>query len=277
LTAGEARTNRRGAKRQLDMTVASQRRKQIITAARECIAEEGVDKLTLRKVADRAQMSHATIAYYFNSRRELVDTALLEISKEFMTGLRQREPSNGTWDLIHLNETFLDPDNSSSRFVVLIIDAGLHDPELRGMHDEFVSYGRESIERSIRVGMERGELREDLDPVVAAALVHTVQIWWQSELAANATSREMALSVGNLVLSLLQQPHFDVVRKGLAQTARSGNDHAAAAGTLGTTVETIETSLMSDSRLSPRAAATLVETFTKLYELAADTFEPEGR
>ena len=58
--------------RDLDVTVASQRRRQIIDAARECITEEGVEKLTLRKVGDRAGVSHATIAYYFHSRRELM-------------------------------------------------------------------------------------------------------------------------------------------------------------------------------------------------------------
>src|SRR5688572_21694217 len=194
----------RRAKRQVDVTVASQRRRQIMDAARACISEEGVEKLTMRKVAERAQVSHATIAYYFNSRRELIDSALLEISEEFMIGLRQRQLFYGTHDLIDLTQVFLDPDNPSSRFVVQMIDAGLHDPELRSLHDEFVSYGRERIEKSIRVGMQMGDLRDDLDPKLAAALVHTVLIWWQCELAAGATSRDMALAVGGLVLGLLQ-------------------------------------------------------------------------
>src|SRR5688572_30487365 len=115
--------NIRRARRQVDVTVASQRRKQIMDAARTCISEEGVDKLTLRKVADRAQVSHATIAYYFNSRRELIDSVFLEISEEFMSDLRQRHLVYGSHDLIDLTHVFLDPDNPSSRFVVQMIDA----------------------------------------------------------------------------------------------------------------------------------------------------------
>jgi len=271
--AGKQRGVRR-AIRQVDVTVASQRRRQIMDAARACISEEGVEKLTLRKVADRARVSHATIAYYFNSRRELIDSALLEISEEFMIGLRQRHLIYGTHDLIDLTQVFLDPENPSSRFVVQMIDAGLHDPELRTLHDEFVSYGRDRIEQSIRAGMEMGDLRDDLDPKLAAALVHTVLIWWQSELAANATSRDMALAVGGLVLDLLHRLSDEQTSARRASATRSRNGHAAIA-TLPTTAEVIETSLLNDPRLSSRAATTLAETFRKLYELALDARDPE--
>ena len=77
--------------RDLDVTVASQRRRQIIEAARACITEDGVEKLTLRKVGERAQVSHATIAYYFKTRKDLIDSALQEISDDFLDGLRQRQ------------------------------------------------------------------------------------------------------------------------------------------------------------------------------------------
>ncbi len=266
----------RRARRQVDVTVASQRRKQIIDAARECISEEGVDKLTLRKVGERAQVSHATIAYYFNSRRELIDSALLEISEEFMIGLRRRQLFYGIRDLVDLTHTFLDADNPSSRFVVQMIDAGLHDPELRATHDEFVSYGRERIEKSIRVGIQMGELRDDLDPNLAAALVHTVLIWWQSELAAKATSRDTALEVGRLVLDLLrprpteEQPHVSPRPPG---QSRNGDD---AATRFMAPVDVIEASLMNDPRLSGKAATTLAEAFRKLYDLALDVTDPAG-
>ena len=265
--------NVRRAIRQVDVTVASQRRRQIMDAARACISEEGVEKLTLRKVGDRAQVSHATIAYYFNSRRELIDSVFLEISEEFMSDLRQRHLNYGTHDLIDLTQRFLDPDNPSSRFVVQMIDAGLHDPELRSLHDEFVSYGRDRIEKSIRAGMEMGDLREDLDPKLAAALVHTVLIWWQSELAANATSRDMALAVGGLVLDLLQH-RFPDEQTAPRSPARSRNGHTSLAA-LPSTAEVIETALLSDTLLSGKAATTLAETFRKLYELALDARDPD--
>jgi AcrR family transcriptional regulator len=276
LDSEEATADRRTAKRGVEVSVASQRRKQIIDAARDCISEEGVDKLTLRKVAERAHVSHATIAYYFNSRRELIDSALLEISEDFMVGLRQRQLAYGTRDLIDLTDRFLDPENPSARFIVQMIDAGLKDAELRPTHDEFIGYGRERIEKSIRVGMQMGELRDDVDPRVAAALLHTVLIWWQTELAAEATTRDLALEVGGLVLDLLQPLPAGGKAAGSARAPASRNGHRLATGTLPTTIDLIESSLLNDPRLSRKAATTLAETFRKLYEWAADGSHTES-
>ena len=256
--------------RGLEVTVASQRRKQIVEAARACIAEEGVDRLTLRKVAERAQVSHATIAYYFNTRQELVDSAFLEISEEFMEALYQRQPIYGPKDLAELVDTFLDAANPSARFVVQMIDAGLRDMQLRGTHDEFVAYGRDRIEKSIRVGIETGHYRSDIDPKLAAALIHTVLIWWESELTADATTRDIALEVGRLAVRLLEQPQAGKPgrRQANAGSAGARNGQNDLAEAFGSPSDLFEASLLNDPRLSPQAAMTLAETFKKLYWLA---------
>jgi AcrR family transcriptional regulator len=250
--------------RLLEMTVESQRRRQIIEAARECITQEGVDKLTLRKVAERAAVSHSTIAYYFNTRQELIDSALLEISEDFMIGLRERQLFYGTKDLVDLIDTFLNAENSSARFVVQMIDAGLHDTELRGTHDEFIGYGRDRIEKSLRVGIEMGELRSDVNPKVAAALLHTVLIFWQAELAAGTGSREVALQVGRLVLTLLDSSNQPTTETRQAMTTAARKAFWKA---MGSPIEVLEGSLMEDPNISPEAAQTLAQTFRQLYGL----------
>ena len=255
-----------------DFSIAGIRRKQIIEAARACIADEGFDKLTMRKVAERAQVSHATIAYYFHSRRELIDSALLEISKDFMVELRQRHLVYGTKDLVNLVETFLDPSNASARFVVQMIDSGLHDPELRRTHDEFVGYGRDHIERSIRVGMQEGGLRDDLDPVVAAALLHGVLIWWEAEQANDATTHDLAQAAAFMMLHLLSPA--DAAR---SSDPKSGRQAASGATTNGSspwtrpsTVQVIETCLQNDSELTPEVATNLADVYRRLYDMAAE-------
>jgi hypothetical protein len=85
----------------------------------------------------------------------------------------------------------------------------------------------------------------------------------------------MALAVGSLMLGLLQNRPSDEQASAPRQLAtRSHNGHTSLA-TLPTTAEVIETSLLNDRRLSDKAAATLAETFRKLYELALDAREPE--
>ncbi len=259
--------------------MASQRRRQIIEAARACISEEGVERLTLRKVGERAKVSHATIAYYFKTRKELIDSALLEISDDFLDVLRQRQLRYGMGDLVDLLNTFFDSENASARFVVQMIDAGQHDVDLRSTHDEFIRYGRDRIERSIRVAIDMGDLRTDVDPVLAAALVHTILIWWQSEIAAGATSREQALDVGKALLHLLEDPASPAQAIGSPAEGEGGpvirNGHGPLKSASSST-EIIEASLMCDPNLAPQARVTLVETFKSLYHLAADLSKNEA-
>lgn len=261
----ENRPPRPSATRDLDVTVASQRRRQILEAARACITEEGVEKLTLRKVGERAQVSHATITYYFKTRKDLIDSALLEISDDFLDVLRRRQTLYGMGDLRDLLENFLDADNASARFVVQMTDAGQHDADLRSTHDEFIQYGRDRIERSMRVATEMGELRRDVDPSTAAALFHSMLVWWQTELAAGTGTREEALAVGRLVLSLLESPPG--ARSPKAETAPETG--TASLLTELSPVDLIAASLMRDPRLDIEARTTLTETFSSLYRLAA--------
>jgi AcrR family transcriptional regulator/diketogulonate reductase-like aldo/keto reductase len=258
--AEKQRRKRRG----IEHSVAEQRRKQIIEAARWCIAEEGVDKLTMRKVAERAQIGHATIAYYFQSRRELIDSALLEMSSEFLVDLQRRRRVNGTRRQEVLLHAFLDADNPTARFVIQMIDAGLHDGDLRRTHDEFVKYGRDSIRQSIQVAIERGELKPDLDADAAAALFHSVLIWWEAEIVAGAESPEDAREVALLLLSLLR-PQSE---------AGGPPPKPTASREFETSMDVIEYALANDPRLSPRASGALVSAIRSMYELAVDA--PSG-
>jgi len=266
-------------KRGLDVPVARQRREQIVAAAKACISEGGVERLTLRGVAERAEVSHATIAYYFHTRQELVDAALLEASEEFMGVLMQRQLQYGPQDLVDLVETFLDATNPSARFVVQMIDAGLHDLKLRDTHAEFVQYGRERIEKSISVGIEMGTYRSDIDSRLASALLHTILIWWESELAANATSRDLALEVGRLTLRLLEHPAVEdspAYTPRREQAAGNGKDRSVSLteATGMAPPALLDVSLLNDPLLSEEAAQTLAQSFKALYWLAVSASKP---
>lgn len=254
-------------RRGVEHSVAAQRKKQIIEAARVCIAEEGVDKLTMRKVAERARIGHATIAYYFQSRRELIDAALVEMSTEFLVGLQRRRRVNGTRRLEQLLHDFLEASNPTARFVIQMIDAGLHDHDLRRSHDEFVKYGRDSIRQSIQAGIEKGELKPDLDASTAASLFHSVLVWWEAEIIAGAESSEDAREVALLLLSLFQrhdQPGFAPARPDAAVTRTSD-----------TTLDVIEDALANDPRLSSRASTALSAAIRSLYEFAVESPCPD--
>jgi AcrR family transcriptional regulator len=199
--------------RDLKLSAGDRRRRQILDAARACISEDGAEETTIRKVAERAGVSHPSIVYHFKSRRGLIDAALVEMSEALMDDIYSRtvrRPPPGPNALADLVRRFLDRNKGGADFVVRMIDAGLRDPELRPVHNEFIKYGCGIIEASIRAGMATGEYRSDIDPGKAARLIHSLLIWWGSELGSEATSEEQAVSVVMVALDLLRYPPGDL-------------------------------------------------------------------
>ena len=129
-----------------------------------------------------------------------------------------------------------------------------------------VDAGRQLIEKSVRVGMEVGEYRKDIDPKLAAAMIHSLMIWWGSELAGDATPRELAIHVCKLALVLLGGPDAqgseESTRSSLHQTATNGHGHRGVS-----TMDVIRAHLIADDQLDREAARALGEAFEKLYSV----------
>jgi AcrR family transcriptional regulator len=194
------------------LSAGDRRRRQILDAARACISEDGTDETTIRKVAERAGVSHPSVVYHFKSRKGLIDAALVEMSEALMHSLysgRVKRPPPGPKALAELVTRFLDRNREGTGFVVKMIDAGLRDPELRSVHHEFIQYGCDIIEASILAGIATGAYRKDVDPQKAARMIHSLLVWWASELGSEATTEDQALSVVMVALDLMKYPAVD--------------------------------------------------------------------
>jgi AcrR family transcriptional regulator len=242
--------------RGLEVSVASQRRRQIMQAVMDCISHYGLEGTTMRTVAERAGVSTGTLAYYFKSKKELVNAALLDASQKYMERFNVEKGGRAPSSLVRMVERFLSADNTDAGFVLQMIEVGLHNAELRGTHQEMIEAGRVMIEHSIRAGVASGAYREDIDPKLAAALLHGVLIWWGSELIWNATSEDLARDAGRLALMLLEKQEAN--NSPLAGTAREAP-----------TPDAIRAVLVRDPLLEPDDAQALSEAFEKLYLMAA--------
>lgn len=60
------------------------RRRQAIEAVLKCVAEEGIDKVTLDKTAKAAGVSKGVIAYYFKSKEKLIFQSLQAFLKDYL-------------------------------------------------------------------------------------------------------------------------------------------------------------------------------------------------
>lgn len=251
----------------IDVTVAEQRRAQILRAVMASIAEDGLERTTMRAVARRAGVSTGTIAYYFQSKQEMMEAALLKASREFMACFEvQRSAQGAPPSLDDLVETFLAPENAGAGFLLEMVAAGLHNPRLRSVHQRMIEAGEADIEAALRRGMEGGRYRSDVDPELAAALFHGVLLWWGSELMAHATSQDKARRVGRLALFLLQA-------SSPSPEAQPGGREL---GALGSTLDRIRSLLRADAEISPAAAEALADAVERLYSAVRRAREDEA-
>jgi TetR/AcrR family transcriptional regulator, fatty acid metabolism regulator protein len=255
----------RKSSRALELSVEDQRREQILTAAVACVDEAGLERVTMRKVAQRAGVSPGTLSYYFKNKKQMLDAALMEATKRYMDQWYSQERTHGPLALDEFIDKFLGPNNASASFVLQMIQAGLTNRELRAAHTEMVDAGRQLIEQSLRVGMEVGQYRNDIDPKLAAAMIHSLMIWWGSELAGDATPRELATQVCKLALVLLDASGgrpTEPTKQLKAIGSRNGHPSPAVS-----TTDLIRAHLMADESLDSNAASALSEAFEKLYDV----------
>jgi AcrR family transcriptional regulator len=227
-------------------------------AVMACIADDGLEKTTMRNVAQRAGVSTGTLAYYFRSKKDLVDAALLDASERYMQRFNSERRPPGQAALDSLIDRFLEPENADAGFVLQMIEVGLHNSELRGTHLEMIEAGRQMIAECIKLGGATGQYRDDVDPELAAALLHGVLIWWGSELVWNATSRDLAINVSRLLLRLLETP-----------AAGEPREPSTSRGPEFGTVDHVRSVLLADPRLSREKARALGEAFEQMYSIAA--------
>jgi AcrR family transcriptional regulator len=138
----------------------------ILSATLELIAENGVHELRVDDVAGRAGVGKATIYRRYRSKDELITAAVAGLVRENPvpdTG-RTRE------DLRALMRSAVRVYRGSIEAAVMpsVVDAMTRDPELARLFREgFLAPRRAALSAVLERGIERGELRADLDVELA--------------------------------------------------------------------------------------------------------------
>lgn len=270
----------------LELSLETQRRRQLMKAVVACVAEEGFEKTTMRKVAARAGVSTGMLAYYFRSKKELVNAAVLDANKGFGERLDANTSSTfGPRRIELLLEKYLrndEPESPPRDFAIQVAAAAANDPELKKQHCEMTEDGRAKIERSIRAGIEAGQVRADVDPKMAADLIYGLMIGWSTEMAVcpDIVSPDYAVAVSKLALALLAGPKTRTLREREAGAAPSERlprsfDQAGVVPTgRDSTPDQIEADLLADPQLPAETALALADAFRKLYAIAVNARLP---
>lgn len=140
--------------------IAHRRRPEILAAASEVIRERGVQGTRIVDVADRLGSSPPALLYYFDSKSELLSTALITAEEGFYEEFEQRleRQTNAREALVLLVDACLgdDGDNDASLWIELW-SRSLREPELARMRAQLDTRWRDTIARIVRQGQECGE------------------------------------------------------------------------------------------------------------------------
>lgn len=150
-----------------------EKRRQILRAAITVFARSGYHRSRVSDVAKEAGVAYGLVYHYFGSKEELLGTIFRRTWSRMLEAVEVVERSEvtareqiagvarivlGAWDV--------DPD-----LVRVLIREVARSPQLGREVDE-IAHAFSALERIVRRGQERGELRSDVEPRLAAWILY---------------------------------------------------------------------------------------------------------
>jgi AcrR family transcriptional regulator len=171
----------------------------ILETTLELIAERGAHAFRTEDVAARAGVGKGAIYRRYRSKEELVTAAVAALVREEIA-----VPDTGSTrgDLLALMREAVELYRSSlpGRLVPKLIGAMADNPELaRAVRDGFVAVRRSALSEVLRRGVERGDLRSDLDLELALDVLGG-PLFYRLLVTGGPLDEQLAESVADLIL-----------------------------------------------------------------------------
>lgn len=142
-------------------------RSEVLRAVTLLIGEQGIDGMTMRQVARATGMSTGTINYHFTNKRSLILAALDAAPSAPASG----EEGSPLERLQALFRGFILEDLDRRawwRFWVEVTAQAARDADLRDRQRNRMELQRRDVEDLVALGVQRGQLRPDLDASLIA-------------------------------------------------------------------------------------------------------------
>src|SRR5215213_653179 len=143
----------------------------ILQAANDLLESEGFAAVTVEAIAERAGVSKATIYRWWPNKAAVVmDGFLSMVSAE----LTNQHTGHAREDIrLHMRRLAEAFGGKMGRTVAALIAEGQADPELaEALRSRWLSVRRTEAKEILELGIERGELRDDIDPEVAVDVLY---------------------------------------------------------------------------------------------------------
>lgn len=149
----------------------------ILTAAVELLEEKGYAGVTIEAIAARASVGKQTIYRWWSSKADVILEAYTAQATKLVS-----TPDTGSVraDLLLLLQQVCDRLTSTAGMVVAgLIAEAQHEPKLaEAFRNQFIASRRAATQTILQRGIERGELRQNLDLEVAIDLLYGA-IWYR--------------------------------------------------------------------------------------------------
>lgn len=202
------------------MTDAPDRKQDILKAAMDLILAEGGANLTIRKVADAANISTGLVLYHFESKDKLIEEAWR--SALTMLGDRINAPANiGSmeWMENFLRTRFLEAEKNTLISGLQWMEYWNHvarTPELHGEHSRTYADWQAIEVRRIERGAAEKQLSSELDPTLIADMFHTLicGLLVKTAIDPEAITSERAFAIAQFFLSLIAPQNEETQTEG---------------------------------------------------------------
>jgi AcrR family transcriptional regulator len=192
-----------------------QRRKELLGVVYELISEHGIDAVTMRQIAQAAEISTGTINYHFKNRHNLVILAL-EAAYELPEDWRSYEGSPlAQLQRLASGYIFRSPRDRFWLFWINYTAQSTRDDEMRRRQNDRYEKQRKFWRELLKAGVAAGELDPAVDPEKTAdelLMMGHALVLRQIQSPTPAT-RELARA-------LLDAKFAEITRKGHSQSGR---------------------------------------------------------
>ncbi len=145
----------------------SVRKEQIVNAAKKLIIKHGSENLTVRAIANEVHLSEGALYRHFKSKRDilalLADTIESDLLGDIKVNVVEGESYSKILDSILRGHLSAIKQRQGISFQVIAMFISFGDKKLNGRLSEIINKYLQEIKTLLRMGVESGELRENLD------------------------------------------------------------------------------------------------------------------
>jgi len=149
--------------------------RRLLAAAVGIVSDRGIEGMTLAEVGEAAGYSRGLPAHYFGRKNDLVAAVASHIADGFANRLAQtstRQP--GMESLLHSVRAYFNGGlhtPASTRALLIALAEALTEPALSDAMSGVTQRSVRRLAAMLRHGIERGEIRRDIDPHAQAVMI----------------------------------------------------------------------------------------------------------